>query len=458
MTLGYDIWYSKKLYKHFDNPLNEEKAFSYVCGFYNYYNTKIKDGVYDCQRQFSFLPLIRYKKEYKHYNRSSKIRQICYPSHRDGYVYAYYANVILSPRYEKLLTDFNINDCICAYRHNIGNNYSIATDIFRIIKKLENCTVLSFDITHFFDNIDHKNLKKSWCSLLQQKELPLDHYKIYKSITKYSYVERSELHKYSDINIHLVKKLTISVNKANYGIPQGTQISAMLSNIYMLDFDKKMYNMFCLTGCIYRRYADDILLIFPNLRCDTNTISRKVSEFLEQTGEKLKLNNEKTEIIQFKDGKVCGTKPLQYLGLTYDGNKVLIRSGSLSKYYIKLIRFCRKAYKFSQKSETCITKNGKKIQPRKNIIFKRKLYTKYSQFYCRSNAEKYFSKKTQINKFALGSFWSYVKNIERSILLNTDIKLNFDFRHQLRKHLLVINREIKGQKFTKNKKRNTNVY
>lgn len=460
MTLGYDKdWYSRKFYKHFDNPLNKESALSYVRGFISYYSAETKNFSYNPKHQFSFLPLIHYNKEYKHYNNFLKIRKICYPSHRDGYVYAYYANVILAPKYERLLSNIKLSDCVCAYRSDIGNNYTIASDIFRKIKIFENCTVLTFDISSFFDNIDHENLKKLWCYLLGQEKLPLDHYKVYKSITKYSYISKKELNKYNDINIHLVKKLNIITNKINRGIPQGTQISAILSNIYMLDFDKKMYNEFCLNGGIYRRYADDILLMFPSLECDTNTISKKVSEFLKQSGKNLELNNGKTEVIKFKNGKIYETKPLQYLGLTYDGNKVLIRNSSLSKYYIKLIRFCRKAYNYSRNTKDyIITKQGKKVKPRTNIIFKCKLYTKYSQYYLKSNAVKYLSRRNQINKFAIGSFWSYVKNMERSISQNNEINLNCGFRHQLRKHLSIINKEIKGQKITRSKKRNANVY
>ena len=42
-----------------------------------------------------------------------------------------------------------------------------------------------------------------------------------------------------------------------YGIPQGSPMSAILSNIYMLDFDKYCCELANNFGGIYRRYCDD---------------------------------------------------------------------------------------------------------------------------------------------------------------------------------------------------------
>jgi retron-type reverse transcriptase len=65
----------------------------------------------------------------------------------------------------------------------------------------------------------------------------------------------------------LVKKFTV-IDKDNptekpktAGIPQGTPISAVLANIYMLEFDKVIHNWLSARGGVYRRYSDDMLFI-----------------------------------------------------------------------------------------------------------------------------------------------------------------------------------------------------
>lgn len=67
---------------------------------------------------------------------------------------------------------------------------------------------------------------------------------------------------------------------------------------------------------------------------------------LNHGGKELKINPSKVEKIKFTciSGELrainVGTnidKPLQYLGFIYDGQKILIRSSSLSNYYRRLI-------------------------------------------------------------------------------------------------------------------------
>ena len=49
------------------------------------------------------------------------------------------------------------------------------------------------DFTGFFDHLDHKYLKQQWCSLLGVLKLPKDHYKVFRSVTRYSTWELSDL-------------------------------------------------------------------------------------------------------------------------------------------------------------------------------------------------------------------------------------------------------------------------
>lgn len=56
-----------------------------------------------------------------------------------------------------------------------------------------NCVVLAFDISSFYDCIDHKNLKNEWASLLNKEGLPSNHYNLFKSLTNYCFVDMKEI-------------------------------------------------------------------------------------------------------------------------------------------------------------------------------------------------------------------------------------------------------------------------
>ena len=46
---------------------------------------------------------------------------------------------------------------------------------------------------------------------------------------------------------------------------QGSAISAVMSNIYMIKFDKLVNDLITSNNGIYRRYSDDIIIIIPSL-------------------------------------------------------------------------------------------------------------------------------------------------------------------------------------------------
>jgi hypothetical protein len=81
-------------------------------------------------------------------------------------------------------------------------------------------------------------------------------------------------------------------------------------------------------GGIYRRYCDDIIVIFPKIYI--LMIYSKLKHFLIDHGGQLRINDEKVEKIQFVkklgvltaiDAVSLENKPLQYLGFIYDGQK-----------------------------------------------------------------------------------------------------------------------------------------
>ena len=65
----------------------------------------------------------------------------------------------------------------------------------------------------------------------------------------------------------IIKKNPYILNNEYRGIPQGSPISDIIANMYMLDFDQAVKNLSDKRDWYYRRYSDDILLIVPANEC-----------------------------------------------------------------------------------------------------------------------------------------------------------------------------------------------
>ena len=131
------------------------------------------------------------------------------------------------------------------------------------------------------------------------------------------------------------------------GIPQGTPISAFLANLYLLYFDKFVIdNLVKKENCFYRRYSDDIIIIFENEK-HFQSWDVKIRKHLSNAPFLLTINKDKTIISKFETtdaGITCSTKTensktflkgfhLRYLGFDFDGNNTTIKDASLSGYY-----------------------------------------------------------------------------------------------------------------------------
>ena len=208
------------------------------------------------------------------------------------------------------------------------------------------------------------------------------HLTIWKAITKYSWVNikdlesllgRKNLYKKGRIcHISEVRgKGIINKNRNGCGIPQGTPISGLYANISLLSFDKCLRNYCDSIGGIYMRYSDDIALIVP---CNINPDD--VVKYIEKTlkKERLSMSSHKTEISRFKEGKVMGSRPFQYLGFVYDGEKILIRSSTISTYLRKMRRGIREKLLAAKKAG---------VNP--NSVYKRELYSRYTHLGKRRN-------------------------------------------------------------------------
>ncbi len=183
------------------------------------------------------------------------------------------------------------------------------------------------DFTGFFDNLNHEYLKARWCNLLGVEYLPNDHYAVFKNITKYSKWELSDIYKINGLennnsgwkqlnsmNRVLSKKQfqdnrsQITKNTNPFGIPQGSPISAILANLYMIDIDKIIHDIVKSIGGIYMRYSDDFIIVIPqsNPNFSMNVINKINCIFNSIDG--LTLEPSKTQYYIFSDGQIinCG--------------------------------------------------------------------------------------------------------------------------------------------------------
>lgn len=340
-------WYKCRSYLHFDPPVSKKTAAAFV---------KNQDKV----AAHSFYPFICYEAISEKFGfcpdhgmlkkKEGKPRPIAYASHLDSHIYSFYAKQ-LGALYERKLSELSLEKSILAFRSiDKKSNIHFANDAFNEIKTLGECTALAFDITGFFSNLDHKLLKNAWCQLLEETSLPSDHFNVFKSITKFSSVNKHSL--FSLLNIsetnpkvegkrictpetfrdNVRKSQLIKTNLVK-GIPQGSPISALLSNIYMLSFDRAVVEKLSPFEAPYYRYCDDILII-----CKSEH-AQEIRDFVEDTIELIKLETQpkKTEIRTFTrhGNRLRADRPLQYLGFLFDGHNTYLRSSSISRYYKK---------------------------------------------------------------------------------------------------------------------------
>lgn len=383
-------WIRRKRYLHFDYPIsNTSEALQKI----EHYITSPEKIA-----QHSFYPFIDYKISSRKVVRNaqgklipkSKDRPIAFASHLDSQIYRYYSG-LLERLYEGEIEKRGLGESVLAFRALGMSNIDFAKQAFDRIREFGNCGVVAVDVTGFFDNLDHEIIKRSWCELLSEPRLPNDHYNVFKSITKFSLVSKDDV--YRQLNIpknnpragrkrictakefreQVRKNGLISGNpKETKGIPQGSAISALLSNIYMLDFDETLAEVISEINGAYYRYCDDMLFIVPAEF--TSGIEQKV--VVEIAKLKLDINTDKTEIRRFRitrSGGIISDKPLQYLGFTFDGQQILIRSAALARYSERMKRGVRLAKATKRKNDK-MARRSDEVKP----LFKRKLYEKYS--------------------------------------------------------------------------------
>jgi RNA-directed DNA polymerase len=337
-------WFRNRQYLHFDHPLQEAAALKIVTD-----PVKVaRHAFYPFIQSVLCTPKISRDKKTKKLIRKKKQRDVASAAHVDSHIYAYYSKV-LGEAYEQQLTSLSLQEVVLAFRSLGKSNVEFAKRAFDAILAMPSCEVVALDIEGFFDNLDHALLKSAWARVLGTDRLPDDHFAIFKSLTKWAHVDKSVAYKALGISIHNPKKggrrrlclpgdfrklirdaNLIHTNNKTFGIPQGSAMSALLSNIYMLRFDEELQQIAISTGSTYFRYCDDIILICPTGK---GTEMKAAAEALIQN-EKLKIQHGKTVEVSFVQGAdgLEADKPLQYLGFTFDGQRFRIRSSSVSRY------------------------------------------------------------------------------------------------------------------------------
>lgn len=444
-----------------------------------------------------------YQDKNGNFKKHIKSRPLHYATHMDALIFGYYAEV-LQNKYENLLAESpSLSECIIAYRKifdkDSGKNKStihFAHEVFEEIKNRGNegdCMVLTFDIKSFFSSLNHQLLKKVWADLIKEEKLPDDHFNIFKAVTRFSYILLNDLRiserktgrktgfdekKLAKIRnkygIHAffesaeefrnkIKNRELRIHRFPFrdkekqpmGIPQGLPISAVLANLYLLNFDNQVFEQVVkgLNG-FYRRYSDDMVIV-----CNPQ-FAEQVELIVKKEIEKclIKISEDKTEKFWFTKRRfgnqpprltaikltdtVCKIEaPFTYLGFEFYGNKTLIKSANLAKFYRRMISTVKRK---SKQAVKIAEKQGRKTP----IIFKRRLFKLYKS--SNLNKTKIFTRRksfemNHVGEFRLKSeekakdlrsnYFSYVKRASR-IMKEDSIKV------QLRNHKKLFNQAL----------------
>lgn len=371
---------SLKLYPHFDSPISKADILSLVA-----------DPLAVAANKF--YPLLLYTQSWQPFRSApggkpkKKERPIRYASRRDAYIFAYYRHLLIGP-YEKLLEEAGLSEAVIAYRRlrkddgSGKSNVEFAQEAVNDIRAAGNCAVVALDISSFFESLDHGLLKKMWLRVLGVESLPADHQAVFEAVTGYSVVDRDAAYVrlgFAKVEtIHGRERLTYSVpfkqmptklcsnkvfqekicghksplrslvdkNRRPFGIPQGTPISDMLANLYMLDFDAALQAYCDSRGGRYYRYSDDILMIIPGGAGQATAACDFAMQEIKSHGPKMVIKDTKTMALVYANvgadqtfthvaGKQ-GKNGLEYLGFRYDGRRVHVRDATISRLYRKV--------------------------------------------------------------------------------------------------------------------------
>ena len=383
-----DVWFRLRSYAHFDYPLNKKEAIKLATNPERVVQHPFMPVIADYVKSVSRKEDSRGRRTY-----NKKRRPIAYASHKDSHIYSFYAHTLNLSLEKYYRVDPLCSEAVLAYRKSLPNqprtNIHSAAEVFKKIKNYgDNCVVVALDIAGFFDNLSHDLLKQSWERFLNVSRLPDDYFAVYKAVTRSSAVFRPllrELLRKAEVRRRLGRKKRVKICSSETfrkeivpklepfqniiaqikkekgspdltkGIPQGLPISAAFANLYMLETDKFLAEKLHAVGGVYRRYSDDILLLLPVDQ------AKKIEEEVVASIKSIKLNIQvkKTQRILFKrlpsklvafsldenyknNGKLTH---IEYLGFSFDGEKVLMKNATVTKFFIRANKAIRQAKK-----------------------------------------------------------------------------------------------------------------
>ena len=363
INLDRTVTSSKRYYAHFDLRMDIGQQKEYILSA-------------DKIAAHSFYPFIHYKKDMTKYKsgvgKKPKERDICYAAHIDRCIYQYYS-FVLNELYNKRLKRDNISNVPVAYRTDLHkNNIHFAKRAFDFIKSSASAHIMIGDFTKFFDMLDHNYLKRQWCSLLEVERLPKDHFAVFKNITQFSMFELTDILRLNGLDDSIggrralnkqqraltkeqfrSNKSLVKKNPNPWGIPQGSPISGLLANLYMLEIDKQIYDFVSAVGGLYMRYSDDFIIVLPRKKNQDSEVILKQILTMFNAISGITLQVDKTQYFSYEHEVVsnigatidptcdCSNNVINFLGFSFDGKNVRIRSKTNSKYYYRMYRKAR---------------------------------------------------------------------------------------------------------------------
>jgi hypothetical protein len=379
-------WFVPRNYPHFDKPVMDREIAA-----------KIVASFIDAPDSYRFLPLISFEMRARRWRtdpnkkrarQTWKKRPLAYCSNRDAHVFAAMAQE-LAEKYEAALDRTGLQQVVVGYRKG-RSNVTTAKEAFEEITRLGSCTAIALDLEKFFDTIPHRTLKHCWEDVIGGG-LPDHHYAAFRALTRFSTVDRSSCLKRLGLpartpSRNLKRPLCgpeefrnhirglekngglVRVNPNDFGIPQGTPLSAIAANMAMFRFDQILAKEAMIRGGTYRRYSDDILLICPPENADD------LLSFLKETlGAECKgvsLNDQKTRRVVFAGTRLAANMPhLQYLGFLFNGERAVLRPSTVSRYYGRMRRAVRSTqYKLKEEKFLRSPKGGRLVLQRRKLL------------------------------------------------------------------------------------------
>lgn len=382
-------WFLPRSYPHFDRPVSERStAEGIVASFVA------------SPARYRFLPLIAFKRWARRWRtdeksgrarESWKKRPLAYCSNRDAHVLAY-VGWELSAAYEEALRRAGLDNVVVGYRRG-RSNVTTARDAFADVQRMGTCTTTALDLQGFFDTIRHRVLKRCWEDVLGGG-LPSHHYAAFRAITRFASVERGACLKRLGLPPRTPsKKLPrplcspdafraairgrkdasgsgglVEVNQNDFGIPQGTPMSAIAANVAMFRFDSALAAEATRVGGTYRRYSDDILLVCPPAVADA--LLDFLRDALVRHCDGLTLNDSKTSRVEFPGGRLpANVRHMQYLGFLFNGERAVLRASTISRFYGRMRRAVAAAqHELASDKFQGSPKGGRPILQRRKLI------------------------------------------------------------------------------------------